>query len=381
MPSCTPLWAYYIYQRRGYHSVSFTPIGCGRPRIANEQKPDTPLFLCSHRSNNLTSPILGVWRTLFLILMSQTGKIYRNDLDLLKGFAIVAVVLYHMGISPSGYLGVDAFFVINGFLIMPKVIREVSVGQFYYFSFLEKRTFRLLPLMLLASLLSLLIGCWGMLPDDYENLSESVVATNFFSNNILASITTKNYWDVVNDYKALMHTWYIGILFEFYLIFPLIVMLLKWMSKRLHFGFEKYVIITIISLSIASTLLFLNPSVSTGDRFYLLPYRFFELAFGGLAGVWIANHRNGQLYKNGLLSGIGFVILSLIMFVGIIYIGDQSSGINLVSGAGNTGNVLIPQNILLLLTVLLTIFLWFARTSKTVLFTCLPMQRLYVYLA
>ena len=288
--------------------------------------------------------------------MNQTGKNYRNDLDLLKGFAIVAVVLYHMGISPSGYLGVDAFFVINGFLIMPKVIREVDDAKFRFFSFLEKRTVRLLPLMLLASLFSLLIGYWGMLPDDYENLSESVVATNFFSNNILASITTKNYWDVGNDYKALMHTWYIGILFEFYLLFPLIVMIVKWMSKKLHFGFDKYVVITIISLSIISVLLFLNPSVNTGDRFYLLPYRFFELAFGGLAGVWIASHRNGQLYKNGLLSGGGFVMLLLVMFVGIIYVGEQNSEINLVSGAGGTGESLIPQSILLLLTVILTIF-------------------------
>ena len=64
--------------------------------------------------------------------MNQTGKFYRDDLDLLKGFAIIAVVLYHMGISQCGYLGVDVFFAINGFLIMPKVIREVADGRFRY---------------------------------------------------------------------------------------------------------------------------------------------------------------------------------------------------------------------------------------------------------
>lgn len=297
--------------------------------------------------------------------MNPTGKVYRNDLDLLKGFAILAVVLYHMGISRSGYLGVDAFFVINGFLIVPKVVSDISDGKFRYFSFMEKRTMRLLPLMLLASLFALLVGYWGMLPDDYENLGESVVATNFFSNNILASVTTKNYWDVSNDYKALMHTWYIGILFEFYIVFPLIIMLVRLLSKKLRFGFDKYVVITIISLSVISVLLYLNPSVSTGDRFYLLQYRFFELAFGGLAGMWIANPRKGLLYSNGFLSGIGFFILSLIMFVGIFYIGEQKTDYNLVSGAGGTVESYIPQNILLLLTVILTIFFIVSDNMKS----------------
>ena len=297
--------------------------------------------------------------------MNPTGKVYRNDLDLLKGFAILAVVLYHMGISRSGYLGVDAFFVINGFLIVPKVVGDIYKDKFRYFSFLEKRTMRLLPLMLLASLFALLVGYWGMLPDDYENLGESVVATNFFSNNILVSVTTKNYWDVSNDYKALMHMWYIGILFEFYMVFPLIIMIVRLLSKKLRFGFDKYVVITIISLSVISVLLYLNPSVSTGDRFYLLQYRFFELAFGGLAGMWIANPRKGLLYSNGFLSGIGFFILSLIMFVGIFYIGEQKTDYNLVSGAGGAKESYIPQNILLLLTVILTIFFIISDNMKS----------------
>lgn len=173
-------------------------------------------------------------------MMNQDRRGYRDDLDLLKGFAIVVVVLYHMGLSRSGYLGVDAFFVINGFLIVPKVINDVRNRQFHYFPFLEKRVARLLPLMLLASFVVLLVGYTGVLPDDYENLSESVIASDCFSNNILALITTNDYWDVRNEYKALMHTWYIGILFEFYLFFPLIVMFVKWLSKKINFSFDKY---------------------------------------------------------------------------------------------------------------------------------------------
>lgn len=279
----------------------------------------------------------------------------------------MAVVLYHMGISASGYLGVDAFFVINGFLIVPKVVRDIANGQFRYFAFLEKRTVRLFPLAVLAAALSLLAGYYGMVPDDYENLAQSVVATNIFSNNILASITTRNYWETVNEFKPLMHTWYLGILFEFYLFFPLVVMAVKRLSKKMGFGFDKYAVITLLALSTLSVLLYLNPSVSTGDRFYLLPYRFFELSFGGLAGMWIADHRQGRLYRHGALSGACFAILSLILFVGAFQIGEQPVGYNLDSGAAYTGDYFIPQNILLLTTVVLTLFFLVSENTQSCL--------------
>ena len=290
---------------------------------------------------------------------------YREDLDMLKGFAILAVVLYHMGISHSGFLGVDVFFAINGFLIIPRVLKDVNEERFHYFSFIKKRIIRLLPLMLLASALCLLVGYWGMLPDDYENLSESVIATNIFSNNILASVTTKNYWDVSNDYKPLMHTWYVGILFEFYLLFPLIVLLIKCLSKKFHFDYYKYSFIVIIALSITSVLLYLNPSASTGERFYLLPYRFFELSIGGLAGIWIANYRKDHLYENGLLSSIGCLFLLLVIFFGIIYVDGHDVEYNLVSGTKETVKSLIPQNILLLLSVILTVFFVVSNNKKS----------------
>lgn len=288
--------------------------------------------------------------------MNNKKLIYRNDLDLLKGFAILAVVLYHMSISESGYLGVDAFFVINGFLIVPKVVDDVSIGKFNYVFFLKKRILRLLPLMLLASFFVLFVGYWGMLPDDYENIGESVVATNLFSNNILSAITIRDYWDVRNDYKVLMHTWYIGVLFQFYVVFPLIVLFVKWISKRLRFSFDKYIAIIILFISFLSLCLYLNPTASVGDRFYFLHYRFFELAFGGMAGIWICKERNNHLYKNGVVSGIAFILLLLIIFVGIFSLNDRPVEYNLVSGRRETVESFIPQNILLLLSVVLTMF-------------------------
>ena len=132
---------------------------------------------------------------------------YRHDINALKGIAIIAVVLYHLGIVKSGYLGVDLFFVINGYLIIPSIYRNILNEKFNYFSFIKKRTIRLLPLVILASLICLILGYLGMLPDDFENLSQSVIASNLMANNILSSITS-NYWDVASNYKPLYIAFY-----------------------------------------------------------------------------------------------------------------------------------------------------------------------------
>lgn len=293
-------------------------------------------------------------------MKSLVRKTYRNDLDLIKGFAIWAVILYHLGISKSGYLGVDVFFVVSGFLIVPEMVRDICEGRFHYFSFIEKLLTRLLPLMLLVSALTLVVGYWGMLPDDYENLSESVVATNFFSNNILSYITRNDYWGGRVDYKALMHTWYIGVLFEFYLILPLVLLFEKWLSTKLHFSYFKYTVITIIALSVISFLIYLNPTTNARGRFYLLPYRFFELAFGGLAGIWIVFEKKGKLYKNGILSTTGLLLLLLVIFVGVVNLNTHRYTYyeyDLISGSLKQPEYLIPQNILLLLAVIFTVLL------------------------
>lgn len=162
------------------------------------------------------------------------GKLHRSDIDLLKGLSIVAVVLYHMGILPFGYFGVDVFLVINGFLIILSVYKKMESGQFNYFEFLKSRFIRLAPLVVIACIVSMLVGFFGMLPDDYENLAESSVASLFFSNNILSSYISADYWNVVNEYKPLMHLWYVGVLAEFYIIIPFIVWIDIKLAKRLN---------------------------------------------------------------------------------------------------------------------------------------------------
>ena len=248
---------------------------------------------------------------------------YRKDLDSFKGIAIIAVVLFHMGLLKSGYLGVDIFFVINGFLIIPSVCRRIDAHEFKYSPFIEKRITRLLPLVVLASIVCLLLGLIGMLPDNYENLAESVVASNFFSGNILSAITTKNYWDAANEYKPLMHLWYVGILFEFYLIFPLILLIVRWFTQRLKTYSKNTLFYAVAFLFVVSFVLYLLPWTSDSNKFYFLQYRLFELSIGGIAGMLYLNVEGDTRLNWMWILLLVFFVFSSVLTFDVNNIGNQ----------------------------------------------------------
>ena len=205
-------------------------------------------------------------------------------LDVLKAFAIIAVVLYHSGFFTFGYLGVDLFLVINGYFITKslkgKLLDSSGLTGGGYVQFEISRIVRLLPVLLVAGVVCMILGFWAMLPDDYENLSESVVATNLFGNNILAAITTKNYWDVVNEYKPLMHTWYVGVVMQFYIVYPILFYLAKFDKKNPHHT----LVVLISTLAVISLLVYFG-TTDVAKRFYYLPSRFFEFAVGGIVAM------------------------------------------------------------------------------------------------
>ena len=211
--------------------------------------------------------------------------------DLLKAVAIIAVMLYHFELMQYGYLGVDVFLVIAGFLTGKSIQRAHEKGTFGYFGFLFKRVLRLLPLLLIAATVCLFVGYFLMLPDDYENLAESVIATNFFSNNILQCITTKNYWDVVNNYKPLMHTWYLGVLFEAYIITALIPFI-AYKAMKGKKSADSVIAAILTGVSVISLVLYLLPRFSDAYKFYMIPFRLYEVGFGcAIAFIHVERHK------------------------------------------------------------------------------------------
>lgn len=238
---------------------------------------------------------------------------YRNDIDALKGLAIIAVVLFHLGVLKSGDLGVDVFFVINGFLVIPSVMKNIYNTHFSYINFLQKKTVRFLPLVALASLVSLTLGWKLMLPDYLEGLAQSVIASGVMSENVLSAITTKNYWDVSNEFKPLMHLWYLGILFEFYLFFPVILVGAKKLASIIKKDSHKVMIITVTSICIISFILYLLPLDSTGNKFYYLHYRLFELCLGGIVGLIVQKKCMNEITSRYLQTCSVLCVIALLM--------------------------------------------------------------------
>ena len=250
--------------------------------------------------------------------------------------AIVAIVLYHAGWCKSGYLGVDVFLVLNGYLVVPKVMNEIEEGRFRYFTFLEKKIFRLLPLVLLVSGLSLAIGYWGMLPHDFRFLSEEAVAASVFMNNVLQALTTQNYWAAIYQ-KVMMHTWFLGVLFQFYLIFPLLMLLMKRQMK-----------VTLMMLIVLSIILYLLPIDNIGNKYYMLTYRFFEIAIGGLVAV-------RPMKVSAPIKYISICGLILMIFFGAFTIGERAMPYNLVGGSNTIRESFLPREVMVLLTVLFAV--------------------------
>lgn len=175
-----------------------------------------------------------------------------------------------------------------------------------------------------------------MLPDDYENLSQSVIATNGFGNNILAAITTKNYWDITNDYKPLMHTWYVGVVMQFYLVYPLLFFFARLNKKN-----PKGTLLTIVSTLALISLLVYFATTDTAQRFYYLPSRFFEFAVGGIAAL-IFNPEKDKPF------GKGYVYLCYVLLLALMFVNAEvmPAIIRLVAVVGLSCVVLCSQDVL-----------------------------------
>ncbi len=201
----------------------------------------------------------------------------RNDIDGLRAVAVLGVVLNHAGLSalPGGFVGVDIFFVISGFLISRIITDGVADGSFTLAHFWERRARRILPALIAVVAVSLVAGYLLLLPDDFENLAQSAVATMLFGNNVLLTLTS-GYWDLASAFKPLLHTWSLGVEEQFYIAYPLAALLvLRWRPR--WFG-AMLVAGVAVSFALSVGLSARYPDAS----FYLIHTRAWELLLGAL---------------------------------------------------------------------------------------------------
>lgn len=200
---------------------------------------------------------------------------YRPEIDGLRAIAVMPVVLFHAGFTTfsGGFVGVDVFFVISGYLITTIILSEMAQGSFSLINFYERRARRILPAVFLVMLISLLFAWLFLMPSDMKLFCKSLVAVSSFSSNILFW-SEAGYWDIANEIKPLLHTWSLAVEEQYYVLFPLFLMLMWRYRKRWIFGI--LILFAGISLAAAQWGAHHMPSAT----FYLLPTRVWELAIG-----------------------------------------------------------------------------------------------------
>ena len=232
---------------------------------------------------------------------------FRQDINALRAFAILAVVLYHFKLPffNAGFIGVDVFFVISGFL-MTKIIYEKYINNnFSIFGFYLDRAYRIIPALLALLVFMMIFGWFVLFPLEYKELSKEIISAILFASNLLF-FKQSGYFDAGAEELYLLHTWSLAVEWQFYIIYPILVILFL---KFFYIKFLRYVLLSlfIISLLLSIFLTSKYPSAS----FYLLPTRAWELLAGAMIYFFPINIKIKNKYKIQLI-GLLVIIISLI---------------------------------------------------------------------
>jgi peptidoglycan/LPS O-acetylase OafA/YrhL len=233
---------------------------------------------------------------------------YRREIDGLRALAVVPVILFHAGFRAfsGGYVGVDIFFVISGYLITSLILTEQRAGTFTIVNFYERRARRILPALFIVLLACLPVAWLWLYPRELEMFSHSLTAVSTFSSN-LYFWKTSSYFDTSSELKPLLHTWSLAVEEQYYLVFPVFLILTKKLDKR-------WILVILGAIAALSLLAAQWGTVNAPTfSFYVLPTRAWEL----LIGVFIAFYfERAKPVKHGRVLGEcgGFAGLLLIAY-------------------------------------------------------------------
>ena len=235
---------------------------------------------------------------------SIVNIVYRH-IDGLRALAVLAVVFFHVGIGPfsGGYVGVDVFFVISGFLITRLVLGELEAGEFSFAAFYERRARRLFPALLFTVAACFVPAVVLLSPQHLTSFGGSAAATLLAASNVFFWMES-SYFDLDAGVKPLLHVWSLCVEEQFYLVWPaLVVLLFRLRSSRVRTA-------AIVALGAVSLILAeLTLSVDASAAFYLVPFRVAEFAIGAVM-VSLAPHqpRNALWLEPIALVGFGLII-------------------------------------------------------------------------
>lgn len=232
--------------------------------------------------------------------------IYRPEIDGLRAVAVIPVVIFHAGFNvfSGGYLGVDIFFVISGYLITSLILAELNEGKFSLLDFYERRARRILPALFFV-VFSCLPFAWILLiPKQMEDFSQSLVAAATFSSNLLFWLES-GYFSQDASLKPLLHTWSLAVEEQFYIGFPILMMAL-WRFKAAIL-FVATAVLFVLSLALAQWLVHSEPETA----YFLLPTRGWEILLGSLcAFVLVYKQPKSSNDLNQLMSLVGLILIA-----------------------------------------------------------------------
>ena len=241
---------------------------------------------------------------------------YRSEIDGLRAIAVTSVIFYHAQMVifgrnwfEGGFIGVDIFFVISGYLITRIILSELKAkGSINFLNFYERRVRRILPMLFVVIFFSVGYGLFKLVPNEIRELSISSLFSIFFASNIYFSGITTEYGAESSLLMPMLHTWSLGIEEQFYLIFPILSLVIFKL-------FRPYFLIILFSLSLLSLQFSELMLVKNSDlNFYLPLSRFWELAAGSMLAYRELNHKVLALDKSIFKRVFPILGLSLIVF-------------------------------------------------------------------
>jgi len=232
---------------------------------------------------------------------------YRADIDGLRAIAVLAVMCFHTGIPgfPGGFVGVDVFFVISGYLITSIILKDIHLGQFSIARFYERRIRRIFPALFPVIAFSSVVATLLFDPVLLKAFGATIYFTTFFISNI-HFCNESGYFDTASITKPFLHTWSLAVEEQFYIFFPILLIAINRFSKN------RYLLwilgIGLISL-LASIYGVYNNQVAT---FYLVPTRVWELIFGSLLSLEVIPELKSNSYRNIIsVIGLGLIVFSV----------------------------------------------------------------------
>lgn len=238
---------------------------------------------------------------------------YRSDIDGLRAIAVLAVVLFHVDKSwaPGGFIGVDIFFVISGFLITQNILRDREGGRFSYAEFYKRRIKRLFPVLFFVIGTTLVAAHFIMLPEDIERLSTSAISSVLSIANVhFTFFVDTSYFAPAADLQPLIHLWSLGVEEQYYLIWPTLLIAL-WGIRKFWITFVAMAALAAGSIVLGEVLAPEHPMFA----YYMLPTRAFQLLAGALVVLALRRFAptHGALAAGAQILGLALITYSLWM--------------------------------------------------------------------